>query len=451
MSRASRLFALLLATAAPAALAQGPDAGYFYGRAVSLSWAECSLSLGGGSRLTLPFLPVVAKENRTPVGTTGYTKDIAVDAAMVFVGDGIVAEGWNAYRHTGPGDGDEVDVAGKVVVLCYDCASPGVDPASEAASLGARLAAAASRGAVAAVVVSKEKEAPFLVLGPGRIPEPEIPTITISARGAAALFEAAGVGGAGFLGELRDGETPPPSRGLIPRFRLAIEGAFERVESEHFVFLFRGAELRRQRVEEVAAVHEASLEAIEEELGGPGDRPWPTGTTVYFSGYDSKIFYTHHWGLGLSDSAGVFLVWDGSEVDPGLIAHEHAHTFAALNWGRSSSFLNEGVGSHLEATVTDPDRNHDETRSNLTRGTLPPLGELLDIEVGSDELTPVAYPAAGSLVGYLIEVYGKDTLRKVFELEGRSAEARRATDTWQTALGKPLAQVEAEWHAWLRE
>ncbi len=446
--------ALVVAVAGPPLLAQGPSVAYYYQPGLALPWAACSVSMGGGSRLPLPFLPVVVDGAHAPVGTAGYTLDVAVDAPMVFVGDGVVREGWDAYRHTWAGDGEPLDVAGKAVVLCYDCRPPapggGPQASEEPPPLAERLAVAARRGAAAVVAFSVGRDAPFLVLAPDGVPDPEIPVISLSRPGAVSLFEAAGAGGEKLLDELASAAEPPPSRELITRLQLRIEGAFERVETRHFAFSFRGSVISRRDVESVAAVHEKCLVAIEAALGRAGDPPLPAAHVVYFTGFDAKTFYTHHWGSGLASGGGVFLIWPGPEVDPGLIAHEHTHTFVGNAWGASSSFLGEGVARYMEARVTDPAKNRTETLRYLDEGKLPPLAAMLPIDVGSDELTPMAYPAAGAFVEYLLDTYGLGVLRSVYELEGRSLEEKRARDTWESVLGEPLERVDREWRRWLR-
>jgi hypothetical protein len=436
--------------------AQGPDVGFYYDPQLALPWAECSVVLGAGAELRIPFLPVVSLATQGPVGTAGYRENVLLDVPMVLVGDGLVTGSWDAYRHTWSGDGEPLDVAGKAVLLCYDCANPRAEASEAEAAVARRVAAAASRGAAAVVLFSMETEAPFLALDPDEVPEPEIPVVTLSRAGAMRVLQASGAGAGRLLEELAalsgpaaEGAESPPSRELITRLRLRIDGAFETVETESFRFRFRAIAIPRESVARVGDLHESSLRSLRVVLG-PGERPWPTAPITYFAGFDSKTFYTHHWGSGLANRTGVFLVWPGGEADPGLIAHENAHTYTGLHWGGSSSFLNEGVARHVEAEVTAPDRNHAETGRYLEQGKLPPLDSMLRIDVGSDELTPVAYPAAGSLVGYLIETRGLETLRMVYELEGRPVEAKDAASTWEIALGQTLEALDLQWRKWLR-
>jgi hypothetical protein len=431
--------------------AQGPSVEYFYHPGTTLEWASCTVTQDGGSELRVPFLPVILTAPvQAPVGTEKYTESIAVSAPMVFVGDGIVSDTWNAYDHTFAWASAPIDVQGKVALLCYDCANSLVADSAPGSSLAARVQALATRGAIAAVLLSSVKEAPFLFLDSSDAPVPEIPLITVTRTTAADILDAAAPGGREVLDQLKAMGEPPPSRDLITRLQLRIEGTFDRLETEHFLFLFRASRIDRKAVAAASSVHETALTSIRNTIGNPDDRSWPQATTVYFAGFDSKLFFTHHWGFGLSNDAGAFLQWDGGEADLGLITHEHTHTFTALNWGRSSSFMEEGVARFVESQVTDASMNDQETRCLLDRGKLPPLVEMLYIDVGGDELTPIAYPAAGSLVGYLLETNGMQTLRRIFELEGQSREEKGTRDTWQQALSKSLGWVDQDWRSWLR-
>ena len=102
---------------------QGPMPAYFYNDGASLSWAECFIYMNGGSKLELKFLPVVETNfHRAPLGTGKYSKDIDVDACIVFAGNGISTGNiYNCYlgRRSDYSQG-EIDVEGKVVMFCYD-------------------------------------------------------------------------------------------------------------------------------------------------------------------------------------------------------------------------------------------------------------------------------------------------------------------------------------------
>ena len=122
---------------------QGPNREYFLSPTTTLDWAECQIYQAGGSRLNVPFLPVIFREpKRAPIGTHKYTTDVLVDAPLAFVGDGLVTDNWDAYANTYAGDGLPVDVSDRVVMLCYDCLNARVDSGATGTSLVERVAVA---------------------------------------------------------------------------------------------------------------------------------------------------------------------------------------------------------------------------------------------------------------------------------------------------------------------
>jgi hypothetical protein len=176
---------------------------------------------------------------------------------------------------------------------------------------------------------------------------------------------------------------------------------------------------------------------------------WRPSTITYFSGYDSKVFFTHHWGSGLSSSVGSFMVFDPSKVSLGLAVHENAHTLLSDNWGWSSSFMVEGFGRYAESMATDPDRDHQQTRSFARQGRLLGLEEMSRMNIGPSAGTDIAYPASGSFIGYLVTAHGLDAARRAYTMEARTREEKAAHDTWHAVFGRSLQTLEAEWRRWI--
>jgi hypothetical protein len=75
----------------------------------------------------------------------------------------------------------------------------------------------------------------------------------------------------------------------------------------------------------------------------------------------------------------------------------------------------------------------------LAEGSIFPLDTLVNRFYRVDDLA--AYLQSGSLVNYLLVHYGRDRFRLVWR-EGPSA--------FERAYGRTAAQIESEWHAWLR-
>jgi len=436
--------------------AQGPKASYYYNPQTELSWGRCAIYLEGGSRQRIPFLPVIgAGFERAPLGTQNYSHDIAVDGPLVLIGNGI-SDGTEEDSYKGRrldwslGD---IDVSGKIVFFGYDFQGGREKTVGARFPLAARIARAAAKKASAVILFSSTQEYPFLSVGfKDRSEIPDIPVITISRNSALDLLNSAGLDGPGLFKDWEESGTPPPSQELITRLALSIKGNFEKAETENFRFQFLPGSLPRGQMNELARINEKSVAFLLGLFGPDRGLKWSKLFTVYFRDFDSKVFYTHHWGSGLASGEGTFLVQKSPAPNYPLAVHENAHILIGRNWGDSSSFLAEGLGRYAEALAGDKDMNHRETIEFVKRGELFPLSEMLNFAIGQPGLkTDVGYPAAGSFVGFFNERYGLNTLKECYVLENRSPEQKSKEDTWQKAVGKTIHDLENEWLTWLAE
>ena len=113
--------------------------------------------------------------------------------------------------------------------------------------------------------------------------------------------------------------------------------------------------------------------------------------------------------------------------------------------------MDEGVATFVEAQSVEPERNHHAVLGFINEGTMIPLSQLVEHQIGEPgHKTEVGYPASGSFVGYLIQRYGLDALRNAYVLEARTAEEKAHEPTWPRAFGKPLAELERDWLKWLQ-
>ena len=112
---------------------------------------------------------------------------------------------------------------------------------------------------------------------------------------------------------------------------LRMDGKFERVSTRNFDFFFERGKINPEKVSALAAVNEKSVNFLLD-LFKAEKLQWHKPLTVYFRDYDSKLFYTHHWGKGASSDAGIFMVFDGTTPNFGLAAHENAHSLVDSNW-----------------------------------------------------------------------------------------------------------------------
>ena len=440
----------IIAIIAPELQAQGPKTSYYYHPQTELAWARCEIRLLAGSTQKIPFLPVICSSFRhAPIGTGNLEKDIAVDGPLVFAGNGVAAENvWDCYSgrradwSVGP-----IDVAGSVVVFCSDFADEIEAKVGNEFPLAKRIAAAASRKAAAVVVFSAVKEFPFLSVGyDSESGIPDVPVITVTRKSAVDILDSAGVDGAAMLQSWAESKKPPESQVLISRLSLKINARFARAETKNFQFRYRAEEIPAAQMNELAEVNEKALAFLFKLFAGEKDLQWNRLPTFYFRDYDSKVFFTHHWGLGWATPEGTYMVHTGGAPNFPLAAHENAHILIGRNWGGSTSFLSEGIGRYAEAQAGDPGKNDRETIDFLKAGKFFPLSELVDANIGAPGLkTDVGYPAAGSLVGFIVRTRGLKILKEMYVQVAKSEDGGKNDAPWLKSLGKTLRELERDW------
>lgn len=427
---------------------QGPLPGYYFDPATELGFAECRLAFDGGSHQKLPFFPVINRAYRVPLGLGDYEHDLEIRGQLVFIGDGVVEDERDSYSgRRGDYSTGGLDVAGKVVVFCYDCPAPGT---ARAIPLETRLEWAESRRAAAAVLFSLEKSTPLVAVNVGDTSG--IPAITISRDSVPIFFTSSGEDGQSILETWMETGSTPFSRELITKLELRIRGGFETVQSPHFVYRFADGIKDQPTKEEIVTLGEKALALIFETLPKHENQVWKTRVNTFFPDFDSKVFFTAHWGRGLANDKGSFVVLGSNVPDYDLVVHETTHLYTAQFWSKTtSSFMDEGVATFLEAQSVQPERNHQAVLDFMKDGTMVPLAQLVEHQIGEPgHKTEVGYPASGSLVGYLIQRYGFEALRNAYVLEARTAEQKADEPSWTQAFGQPLAELEQDWLQWLQ-
>lgn len=439
----------------PQIQAQGPLVSYYYHPAAELNFAECYVYMEGGTRRKIRFLPVISMNfQRAPLGIQNYQKDIDIRGQLVFTGSGIILdEKRNDYRGRKENyTMGEIDVLEKIVLFSIQCKDSLKKQYEEKVSLEYRIAEAEKRGAAAVVLFSRKEDYPFLYVQYNSEEHiPRIPVITITKSSFCQIMTSTGKNGESILEDWEKEGKLPLSQVLISKLSLKIKGDFGRIENDHFLFCFRENYIPREQMTMLVELNEKAVQFIFNYFS-PMEKPvWKKKMNVYFRDYDSKLFYTHHWGRGLASHEGVFMVHQGEIPDFGLAVHENTHLYTDENWGEeTSSFMSEGIAKHLEALAEDKNKNHLAVIEFLKNQELFPLEELLIHQIGMTGMkTTVGYPAAGSFAGFLINSYGKEKFRKAYILEGRSREEKDKKNTWQEVYEKDIQTLESQWLKWL--
>ena len=420
---------------------QGPGKAYYYYPEVDLSWATCNIYFDGGSQMKIPFLPVICYKI-APMGTDKYSRDINVSAPVVFIGNGISGEDYDCYK--------DQDVKDKFVLFFYDFPDTVHADPDAGTSLVERIEDAFQKHVAGMVLISWEDPNPFLVYEKLDFDSiPEIPVITINMETAEKILLSSRIKADEMFEKWKKGEFT--SRELICKMSLKMEGDFDRIETNDFEFCFREDYISREEMEEIIKVNQESVDFILE-LFKEAELEWKKIFSCYFRDYDVKLFYTHHWGRGLSSARlGNFYVHDREIPDYGLAVHENTHTLIYQNWGGSESFFDEGIAKYAEAMAENKDQNHKKVIQFLEEGELVHLDEMLDFNIGSgDKPTRIGYPASGSFIHFLVESYGLSKLRNIY---GGNPDEKQKNIHYvlEDIFKKTPEQLEEEWLKWLQK
>ncbi len=416
---------------------QCPDREYYYSAETEIPWASCYVYQAGGSRIKIPFLPAVY-DKKAPFGTFCFTKDIALDLKIIFAGDGKVSDpDYNPYS--------DIDATGKAVLICANFPDTLNKETKSKIGIPDCLNQAIKHGAKA-VVIADFNEVPFSYKISQEYLDMEIPVIVIDKKGISKILQSAGRNPENIFNQWKSTGTFT-SQELICNIRIDVQGKFNHLMKSNFNFYYPNGNFNLKYIEALSEENDKSVDFLVGLFKEIGLR-WEKTMVVYFSGYDIKSFYTLHCGRGLSNEKGVFIVLDTTRQEYKLIVHENAHKLFSDNMGDNSSFISEGIAMYAQAEADNKMANHRTALNYLKQNKLYPLEKMMDFNIGQiPEETAVGYPAAGSFIGFIIDVYGLKKFKKLYMHKYDSSQDRIAR--WNNVYDKTLNDLEFEWHKWL--
>jgi hypothetical protein len=130
-----------------------------------------------------------------------------------------------------------------------------------------------------------------------------------------------------------------------------------------------------------------------------------------------------------------------------VIPHEISHLyFAQVTYSvhEKPQWLDEGVATYNETGINNANMLR-QARDAARDGSLIQLARL-DRELGNDERTELLYSQGLSVVTFLAETYGEDSLTRLFEAydNGNNTE-----DAFIAAYNKDLGTIQGEWLEWM--
>lgn len=167
-------------------------------------------------------------------------------------------------------------------------------------------------------------------------------------------------------------------------------------------------------------------------------------------------YYKYRSQADLQRALGQFRKGYADQSEEGGIVHSvysyHPHEVVhALTYsiGRPPALFEEGVAVAYDrwSALKEGDV-HALARSRLMQQRLLPLGSILTTRDFQAHDSAIAYIEAGSFVRYLLDTYGPDKMWSLFTLP-RESERQEIDAAFQKIYGRPVAEVEGEWRAFL--
>jgi hypothetical protein len=428
------LILTILVLFANTAASQGPELPYFYTGKAHLPWAEGSLKFKSGSSIKTGFFPL-AGSTSGPYGTNSYTSDVFIDKQLVFV---------PSIHHRKGYDDQAVEIKERVVLYCPELEQFSENKLTATENINQLI----NEGVSAIALFSIKEENPFFDVENICFPKEEIPIISLDRSTAFTMLYANGYDLESVKRTISEGKLPVMKEPIF-NFHFSFKGNFDKIETEHCTIRFNKNILDSTAAIKIADNNEKALRFLYHffaEINPVKERQLIT----YFSDYDEKLFYTNHWGKGLAaGKAGIFSIYDEESNDYALAVHELTHILFHNNWGRQSSFLNEGIAMYAEAESVKSDNSNvvakksDQiTKNFLENGKLLPIEKLAELQIGADnDFTQMGYAASGSFVRFLITKYGQKSFLDLWKSESQ----------WKSIYGKELQELEKEWHKWLKK
>jgi len=228
---------------------------------------------------------------------------------------------------------------------------------------------------------------------------------------------------------------------------------FSKVSTRHFnVYAYNGY-LSETELDKIASRREAGLRAITQFLSI--DYPEQI-QIILFPDQNTKKRETDHTGTGWAFEQNIVEVYnDSTNIDP---YHEVIHIVTnrmgnppAVFWEGLAVYLSEKLGAPALNFLGYNHASIDSTMKDLIeRNEIIPLSSLISYtSIGSDETKPrISYPESGSLVKYLVEIYGIQKFSDAYKLLENSSDpivVENNTRLIHDIYGKSLAEIEKDW------
>jgi hypothetical protein len=128
--------------------------------------------------------------------------------------------------------------------------------------------------------------------------------------------------------------------------------------------------------------------------------------------------------------------------------HEDTHLLS-LPWGLSIYLFCEGLAQYMENTFLNRDL-HSAAKELMEEGKIYSIDFLCNNNNWEHVEPTVIYPQVGSFIKYLIEYYGKENFKRVYQNTSREKEITENLLEIEKIYQKNINQLEKEWLLFLK-
>lgn len=236
-----------------------------------------------------------------------------------------------------------------------------------------------------------------------------------------------------------------------------LNGGFIKKESAHYAFYFQKGSMAEQDIKDIIEIKESPYAKILSWLGLYNDRKidyylYPSlKEKITLMGDDSPgnaIWEELSIEDGKADSKKFEIHVVYNEKCKFIGEHEDTHLLS-LPWGLSIYLFCEGLAQYMEDGFMGEDL-HVVAKKLFQENKLYPLEWLCANNNWKNVEPIIIYPQAGSFAKFIIEKYGKDKFRELYQNTSRNFETSKNINEIERAYHKDIGQLEQEWLDFLK-
>lgn len=401
-------------------ICQGPSVAFMHNQQLSIPWASAKIFFNSGASIKLGFVPIIDRYE-APFGSARYSKNIRVNSKLFFLSS---IEYLKKHASQVKNSSVLIDIDSRH--LCKEI------------SFGQFIKQIQNLGAQCIILFSSEENEPFFRTDDEESANITIPVIAISHSSLLLIMGSSGLEQAD-IQKILTKPLEDHSRPLIGSFHLSINSLLNSFDGKYGKSFYTNS-INSSLIKNITQLQDSAVVFLSKLFNNPSILH-NRYDNYYFSDYFEKLFFTAHWGQGLSHFTGNYCIADSSRSNYQLIVHELTHLIFNKSLGYTSSFISEGLAMYAEDLALNSHNNIKESLRNLNSLSLMPLDSLLTFSIGIDEYkSKIAYYASGSFAQFLITNYGLTTYLSFW----------KSKDLY-SSYKKTVKDIEIKWHQWLKE